>query len=102
MNPVYRPMLATLVDSLDKQWVFETKWDGPTGLDSGHFWSTRRVPIQQRGDRGLRLRQERSSPPKREPFYVCFFLPFKIPAIIFLPLRFQVVDTRTVLSVTLM
>ena len=30
MNPAYRPMLATLVDSPfdDKAWVFETKWDG--------------------------------------------------------------------------
>jgi len=30
MNPDYRPMLATLVDKPfdDKQWVFETKWDG--------------------------------------------------------------------------
>jgi bifunctional non-homologous end joining protein LigD len=30
MNPAYRPMLATLVDEPfdDKDWVFETKWDG--------------------------------------------------------------------------
>jgi bifunctional non-homologous end joining protein LigD len=30
MNPAYRPMLATLVDTAfdDKAWVFETKWDG--------------------------------------------------------------------------
>ena len=30
MNPAYRPMLATLVDEPfdDKEWVFETKWDG--------------------------------------------------------------------------
>jgi bifunctional non-homologous end joining protein LigD len=30
MNPAYRPMLATLVNEPfdDKQWVFETKWDG--------------------------------------------------------------------------
>jgi bifunctional non-homologous end joining protein LigD len=30
MNPAYRPMLATLVDDPfdDKNWVFETKWDG--------------------------------------------------------------------------
>ena len=30
MNPAYRPMLATLVDKPfdDKEWVFETKWDG--------------------------------------------------------------------------
>jgi bifunctional non-homologous end joining protein LigD len=30
MNPDYRPMLATLVDEPfdDKEWVFETKWDG--------------------------------------------------------------------------
>jgi bifunctional non-homologous end joining protein LigD len=30
MNPAYRPMLATLVDEAfdDKEWVFETKWDG--------------------------------------------------------------------------
>ena len=30
MNPAYRPMLATLVNEPfdDKEWVFETKWDG--------------------------------------------------------------------------
>jgi ATP-dependent DNA ligase len=30
MNPAYRPMLATLVEEPfdDKEWVFETKWDG--------------------------------------------------------------------------
>jgi bifunctional non-homologous end joining protein LigD len=30
MNPSYRPMLATLVNAPfdDKDWVFETKWDG--------------------------------------------------------------------------
>ena len=30
MNPAYRPMLATLVDEPfdDREWVFETKWDG--------------------------------------------------------------------------
>jgi len=30
MNPAHRPMLATLVDEPfdDKEWVFETKWDG--------------------------------------------------------------------------
>jgi bifunctional non-homologous end joining protein LigD len=30
MNPAYRPMLATLVDEPfdDKEWAFETKWDG--------------------------------------------------------------------------
>jgi bifunctional non-homologous end joining protein LigD len=30
MNPAYRPMLATLVDNPfdDKEWIFETKWDG--------------------------------------------------------------------------
>ena len=30
LNPNYRPMLATLVDEPfdDKNWVFETKWDG--------------------------------------------------------------------------
>ena len=30
MDPAYRPMLATLVDEPfdDKDWVFETKWDG--------------------------------------------------------------------------
>lgn len=30
MNPAYRPMLATLVKEPfdDKEWVFETKWDG--------------------------------------------------------------------------
>jgi hypothetical protein len=30
MNPAYRPMLATLVNEPfdDKDWVFETKWDG--------------------------------------------------------------------------
>jgi bifunctional non-homologous end joining protein LigD len=30
MNPAYRPMLATLVDEPfdDRNWVFETKWDG--------------------------------------------------------------------------
>jgi bifunctional non-homologous end joining protein LigD len=30
MNPACRPMLATLVNEPfdDKQWVFETKWDG--------------------------------------------------------------------------
>jgi bifunctional non-homologous end joining protein LigD len=30
MDPAYRPMLATLVDSPfdDKAWIFETKWDG--------------------------------------------------------------------------
>jgi bifunctional non-homologous end joining protein LigD len=30
MNPAYRPMLATLVNTAfdDKAWVFETKWDG--------------------------------------------------------------------------
>jgi bifunctional non-homologous end joining protein LigD len=30
MNPAYRPMFATLVDEPfdDKNWVFETKWDG--------------------------------------------------------------------------
>ena len=30
MNPAYRPMLATLVNEPfdEKEWVFETKWDG--------------------------------------------------------------------------
>jgi bifunctional non-homologous end joining protein LigD len=30
MNPAYKPMLATLVDKPfnNKNWVFETKWDG--------------------------------------------------------------------------
>ena len=30
MTPAYRPMLATLIDKPfdDKDWVFETKWDG--------------------------------------------------------------------------
>lgn len=30
MNPAYKPMLATLVEEPfdDKEWVFETKWDG--------------------------------------------------------------------------
>jgi bifunctional non-homologous end joining protein LigD len=30
MNSAYRPMLATLVNEPfdDKEWVFETKWDG--------------------------------------------------------------------------
>jgi bifunctional non-homologous end joining protein LigD len=30
MNPAYRPTLATLVGEPfdDKDWVFETKWDG--------------------------------------------------------------------------
>ena len=30
INPAYRPMLATLVNEPfdDKEWVFETKWDG--------------------------------------------------------------------------
>ena len=46
MNPAYRPMLATLVDEPfdDKEWVFETKWDGfrliaEKGVKTVRLWS---------------------------------------------------------------
>jgi bifunctional non-homologous end joining protein LigD len=55
MNPAYRPMLATLVDEPfdDKEWVFETKWDGFRLITEkrGHavrLWSRNGIDVTQR------------------------------------------------------
>ena len=52
MNPAYRPMLATLADEPfdDKNWVFETKWDGfrLTTEKRGHIvrlWSRNGIDV---------------------------------------------------------
>jgi bifunctional non-homologous end joining protein LigD len=55
MNPAYRPMLATLVDAPfdDKQWVFETKWDGFRLVaekrdETVRFWSRNGIDVTKR------------------------------------------------------
>ena len=52
MNSAYRPMLATLVKEPfdDKEWVFETKWDGSRLITEkqGHrvkLWSRNGVDV---------------------------------------------------------
>jgi len=55
MNPAYRPMLATLVDEPfdDKEWVFETKWDGfrlmtEKRSHAAKLWSRNGIDVTQR------------------------------------------------------
>jgi bifunctional non-homologous end joining protein LigD len=55
MNPAYRPMLATLVDTAfdDKAWVFETKWDGFRLVTEKHgntvrLWSRNGIDVTKR------------------------------------------------------
>jgi bifunctional non-homologous end joining protein LigD len=55
MNPAYRPMLATLVDTPfdDKAWVFETKWDGfrlvtEKSGDRVRLWSRNGIDVTSR------------------------------------------------------
>ena len=55
MNPAYRPMLATLVDEPfdDKEWVFETKWDGIRLItekdgDTVRLWSRNGINVSRR------------------------------------------------------
>jgi bifunctional non-homologous end joining protein LigD len=55
MNPAYRPMLATLVDEPfdDKEWVFETKWDGIRLItekdgDTVRLWSRNGINVSKR------------------------------------------------------
>jgi bifunctional non-homologous end joining protein LigD len=55
MNPAYRPMLATLVDEPfdDKNWVFETKWDGFRLItekrnDVVRLWSRNGIDVTKR------------------------------------------------------
>jgi ATP-dependent DNA ligase len=55
MNPAYRPMLATLVNEPfdDKEWVFETKWDGfrlitEKGDQTVRLWSRNGIDVSIR------------------------------------------------------
>src|SRR3984957_15597678 len=55
MNPAYRPMLATLVNEPfdDKEWVFETKWDGIRLITEKHgdtvrLWSRNGINVTTR------------------------------------------------------
>jgi bifunctional non-homologous end joining protein LigD len=55
MNPACRPMLATLVNEPfdDKQWVFETKWDGFRLITEKHdstvrLWSRNGIDVSSR------------------------------------------------------
>lgn len=55
MNPAYRPMLATLVDEPfdNKDWVFETKWDGIRLIterrgDAVRLWSRNGIEVTSR------------------------------------------------------
>jgi bifunctional non-homologous end joining protein LigD len=55
MNPAYRPMLATLVDSPfdDKAWIFETKWDGfrlitEKSSDIVRLWSRNGIDVTRK------------------------------------------------------
>src|SRR5215469_691495 len=57
MNPAYRPMLATRVDEPfdDKNWVFETKWDGFRLItekrgDTVRLWSRNGIDATKRYD----------------------------------------------------
>jgi bifunctional non-homologous end joining protein LigD len=55
MNPAYGPMLATLVNEPfdDKEWVFETKWDGIRLITEKHgdtvrLWSRNGIDVSTR------------------------------------------------------